>query len=589
MNELRNYPDWLWALRYGWQASPAFATASTIMLLGVALIPAVNVLLIRQLSNSLSHSHGAIGLIILTGLVFGAGGALQQVANTLSRVNAMRVNAFAADHFDCVLARSSARSYASELFMDKLRKARQCTSEGHVSSQFQATINIFTATITASTLALTLWDLSQGAAMISVLAPIPTAVAYAWYGRQESRLWPEAAQKNRRSVYFQDQISYQSTGSELVNLRASSFIASRSQEMRALYRKIRENLEGLAVVSDAMSGLATTVLFCLALVFLYRDSAQDAGAVFAGIAGLMSGIGAMAGIGYQIGELVTSIPANRHFRDFLRVEDDRVTELDIASVQNFCANDITVRYGDVVAVRSANLATDKGTLVAIVGENGSGKTSLIRAMMGSQPEASGSLKIGALSVDLSSGAFRYPYAVVQQDYGHYELTVREFLTMGLNRNDISESEIDEALRFAEAYSFVSELADGVQTLLGAQWGGVNLSGGQWQRLTIARAYLSDAPVWFLDEPTSAIDAPTEELIFHKLSKEASKRIIILTTHRVSTLRSTGFIYVMKKGTIVEEGTFGELLSHESEFKQMFHSQLENTAAPLSSASNNASS
>ncbi|MGV9195735.1 hypothetical protein ACTOVL_00800, partial [Arcanobacterium canis] len=77
--------------------------------------------------------------------------------------------------------------------------------------------------------------------------------------------------------------------------------------------------------------------------------------------------------------------------------------------------------------------------------------------------------------------------------------------------------------------------------------------------------------------------------FNKLSKEASKRIIILTTHRVSTLRSTGFIYVMKKGTIVEEGTFGELLSHESEFKQMFHSQLENTAAPLSSASNNASS
>ncbi|MGV9189251.1 hypothetical protein ACTOVN_00445 [Arcanobacterium canis] len=95
---------------------------------------------------------------------------------------------------------------------------------------------------------------------------------------------------------------------------------------------------------------------------------------------------------------------------------------------------------------------------------------------------------------------------------------------------------------------------------------------------MARAYLSDAPVWFLDEPTSAIDAPTEELIFNKLSKEASKRIIILTTHRVSTLRSTGFLYVMKKGTIVEEGTFGELLSHESEFKQMFHSQLENTAA-----------
>lgn len=577
MNEFRNYPDWLWALRYGWQASPAFATASTIALLCVALVPAVNVLLIRQLSSSLAHSDGAVALIILTGVVFGAGGAFQQVANTLSRVNAMKVNTFASDHFDSVLARRSANSYASESFMEKLRKARQCTVEGHVSSQFQATINILTATMTASTLALTLCDLSERAAMISVLAPIPTVVAYAWYGRQESRLWPDAAEKSRRSVYFQDQISYQSTGSELANLRASSFIASRSQEMRGLYRRIREKLEGLAVVSDAMSGLATTILFCLALIFLYRDSAQDVGAVFAGIVGLMSGIGAMAGIGYQVGELIISVPASRHFRDFLRTEDDHLPELDIESVQKFCASDVTVRYGDVVAVQLANLAAVQGALVAIVGENGSGKTSLIRAMMGTQPEVSGRLKIGELSVDLSSGAFRYPYAVIHQDYGHYELTVREFLTMGLNGEEISESQIVEALRFAEAYSFVSELAEGTRTLLGAQWGGVNLSGGQWQRLTIARAFLSNAPVWFLDEPTSAIDAPTEELIFEKFSREATRRIIILTTHRVSTLRSAGRIYVMQDGAIVEEGAFGELLSRGGEFNRMFHSQLENVA------------
>ena len=149
--------------------------------------------------------------------------------------------------------------------------------------------------------------------------------------------------------------------------------------------------------------------------------------------------------------------------------------------------------------------------------------------------------------------------------------------MGLNGEEISESQIVEALRFAEAYSFVSELAEGTRTLLGAQWGGVNLSGGQWQRLTIARAFLSNAPVWFLDEPTSAIDAPTEELIFEKFSREATRRIIILTTHRVSTLRSAGRIYVMQDGAIVEEGAFGELLSRGGEFKRMFHSQLENVA------------
>lgn len=112
-------------------------------------------------------------------------------------------------------------------------------------------------------------------------------------------------------------------------------------------------------------------------------------------------------------------------------------------------------------------------------------------------------------------------------------------------------------------------------MLGAHWGGSELSGGQWQRLAIARAVLSDAPIWFLEEPTSAIDAPPEHRIFDRLAKEAERRIIILSSHRVSTLRSAQNILVLKDGELCETGSYTDFMKPGAEFYNIFKTQLEN--------------
>lgn len=574
MNSCNSCGGWLWELIHGFRASKVWGVISTALVLLVAFIPAVNVVVLRFLSQALVGATSIAPLLVLAGVLFGAGGALQQVSNAASRINALRINTCSSDQFDVTMAKVPPDLYESEEFMGLVRKVRQCLSEGHPSSQFQASINIASAVITAASLAFALYALSPRAALVSLVVPIPTAMAYAWYGRQESRYWPLAAESNRRAVYLQDQFSYRRTGSELSLMNATSTLVFGAIGSRREYRRIREKLERKSVVSDSVSGAVTTLLFIVALVFLHRNAEHSVGAVFAGLVGLMSGVSAMAGVGYQVGELAISMPANRHFQSLLTMQQCEKRQRRALAVENLCVHDLNVAYGDVRAVTEVSFEARRGSLCALVGENGSGKTSLIRALEGVQHEVSGSVVVNGVARDIATSTDWFQFATVQQDYGRYELTVREFVSLGVPVSRLSDEAIHGALRFAEAEEFVESLPHGVESTLGAQWGGVELSGGQWQRLAIARAVLTDAPVWFLDEPTSAVDAPTEQRIFDRLAVEAERRIIILSSHRVSTLRAAANIIVLKKGSVCEAGSYPELMRTGTQFHRMFSSQLE---------------
>ena len=127
---------------------------------------------------------------------------------------------------------------------------------------------------------------------------------------------------------------------------------------------------------------------------------------------------------------------------------------------------------------------------------------------------------------------------------------------------------------ARAAEFVRALPAGLDTQLGEQWGGVGLSGGQWQRLALARLILRNTALWILDEPTSAIDAHAEEQIFATLRKVAADHMTILVSHRAWTLKHADVIHVVDHGTIVESGTYAELLGAGGRFAEIFASQIE---------------
>src|SRR5699024_4706351 len=118
------------------------------------------------------------------------------------------------------------------------------------------------------------------------------------------------------------------------------------------------------------------------------------------------------------------------------------------------------------------------------------------------------------------------FGLLTQEFGRFELTVREAVRLGSAREDVSDEEVWRALRAAHASEMVERMDGGLDQQLGEQFGGVGVSGGQWQRLALARIYLRDAPIWVLDEPTSAIDAEAEQGIFHELQRTRAGRITV---------------------------------------------------------------
>jgi ATP-binding cassette subfamily B protein len=163
------------------------------------------------------------------------------------------------------------------------------------------------------------------------------------------------------------------------------------------------------------------------------------------------------------------------------------------------------------------------------------------------------------------------FGLLTQEFGRYEFTVREVVGLG-GPGPVTDEDMARALVGAHADGLVAALPHGLDTQLGQQWHGVGLSGGQWQRLALARIHVRGAGIWILDEPTSAIDAETEEKIFQELRRTAEERITIVVSHRAWTLRAMDRIYVMDGGRIVQEGRYEELVDVPGRFAEIFAMQ-----------------
>lgn len=463
--------------------------------------------------------------------------------------------------------------------MDEVITARQCFSEGKTSTALQGLLNILFSVITAVTLVGALWEISPPGALVAVCAAFPVLMTYAWYGKQESRVWPTAARHSRRAAYFDEQLAHPRNAVELASTGGGRVFADASKESRRLATTVRDRLENLSVVSDSAAGLGSSVFLLIALVLFWQGGKGTAVDMAAGIVGIVSGMGAMSGLGYQVGELATSIPAVGRFRRFLG-DDSHSQAISVGIPSNArrvvqaVAQDLAVAYPShrELTVSGVNLRVRCGHMVAIVGGNGAGKTTLVRALSGVLPPAQGSC---TLTMDNGDVVAPGPdtVAFLGQDYGRYELTIREYLSLGMNHvpHDVA---LWEALTRVRLDGHVRKLPSQLDNQLGSSWGGVDLSGGQWQRLAIARLFLLDRPMWILDEPTSSIDAEVEVEIFDLLQAECRDRCIIVVTHRASTLTHMDDIVVMDQGRIVQRGTFDQLVHRDGRLREMFRGQLE---------------
>lgn len=244
--------------------------------------------------------------------------------------------------------------------------------------------------------------------------------------------------------------------------------------------------------------------------------------------------------------------------------------------------DVSFRYpgSDTLVLDHINLTIKRGQHVALVGENGAGKTTLSKLLAGLYQPVGGEVAVdGEPLASANIQTWHRQLGVLSQNFTQYDFaTAAENVWFGDVSKTPGQERVDAALREAEAAKFVAKLPKGVDSYVN-QWmesddgvKGVDLSGGQWQRLALARNFYRDSPIVILDEPTSAIDALAEARIFDRLFQQKQKTIITVS-HRLSTVEKADMIFMLAHGKVVEHGTHAELVVQHGAYYHMFESQL----------------
>ena len=239
----------------------------------------------------------------------------------------------------------------------------------------------------------------------------------------------------------------------------------------------------------------------------------------------------------------------------------------IFKIENIEFKNVYLKYDDFEALKDINLAVNKGEILALVGDSGGGKSSLINLLVRFYDTNSGEILIDKQNIkDFDLKTLRDNISIVTQRVYIFNDTIASNVAYG---QELDEARVIEALKKAHAFEFVSKMPDGIYTKLDEF--GTNLSGGQRQRVAIARALYKNPKILILDEATSALDNKSESIISEVISEVSKDIITIVIAHRLSTIKNASKIAVFKSGNIVNVGTQDELLQKCSEYQRLYNS------------------
>lgn len=349
---------------------------------------------------------------------------------------------------------------------------------------------------------------------------------------------------------------------------------STREYMRVSAAQVRTNLLGHALGSVA-TGAAYAALIALLLAGR-MEMAVGGAAAYA----ISTGINALTQVAFAINHLYEQGLYFGDYESFCALARARSEPAAgppaPARFESITLTGVTFSYpgADRPAVRGVDLTIRCGQTIALVGENGSGKSTLAKLLAALYRPDSGTITWDG--VDLGGyppDSVRERVAVVMQEPAKWPLSAAANITAGRHDRMVTPAQIEAAARQGDAHEFISELPRGYATLLSRHFtDGADLSGGQWQRLAIARAFFRDAPLLICDEPTANLDARAEHAVYRRLRDLAAGRTVVLITHRMASVRDADRIYVLDHGAVVEEGTHEELMALGGGYATLFSLQ-----------------
>ncbi len=336
----------------------------------------------------------------------------------------------------------------------------------------------------------------------------------------------------------------------------------------------RSELIMIALRFMLLSGYVGTIIMLFYYLFQGEIGVGAFAAVFSSLDQMFD---TMDGVfNYQIGAITRNFGAAQNYYTFLNLREREGTDPGAVERGNIELNGVSFTYpnSSKPALEDINLTVRKGETIAIVGVNGSGKSTLTRLLSGLYlPDKGRMLVDGRDASEIAPSRLYRGVSAVFQRYQSYKMSVDENVRISeTGKTAANEAVVRDVLEKADFPLDNGKLTEGLNTMLGKDFGGIDLSGGQWQRLSIARGLYRQHNLIVLDEPTAAIDPLKETEIYQRFAESAKNKTAVIITHRLGSAKIADRIVVLDKGRIAEQGTHEELLTRHGIYSEMYHEQ-----------------
>lgn len=413
-----------------------------------------------------------------------------------------------------------------------------------------------------------------------VFVSIPVILEKLQVAKYQAVFVQDTVQLNRRKKYAFGFLSGCDQKKEIAHYGAGDYISDKYlSACRELDKKEMQHIRLLGKCGLAFAGIKT--LFHCAALFMMAFLLVKGKITIGGFSVLLASFASLTNIFTQMfnhaGEIMQTGIMSSAFFELMEFEvRDGAVDLEDRGEYARLAH-VSYRYPNSTktALNDISLTIRKGERVAIVGENGAGKTTLAKLLSGFLLPAERSMELGGIDRNLLRERSIFDHiSAVYQDYGRYKLTLAENIYLGdtMDQNhDLKKPDMERichALEWANIW-FGTEPD---KMVLGKEFGGSELSGGQWQRIALARSFYRQRAVLLFDEPTAAIDPLEEMELYEKLNELAGEKTVILVTHRLGAARNADKIIVMENGSIAEMGNFDELMRLKGYFNNIWTEQ-----------------
>jgi ATP-binding cassette subfamily B protein len=576
-----------------WEANPGLTLSLAVLNLAQGGLPAARVwvskLLIDAVVAAVTTGGGTAALpqvLFLVALQF-AIGAAGNILGTIGNISQQLLQEQVANRIQLLVMRQANALdlvfFERPQFYDLLQQVQREATFRPV-QMVQTAFGLIRQVLTFVSLLALLVNLEWFIAVAALVSPIPAFISSARYGWQGYQMMRWQSPLRRMMSYLTNLMTSDAYNKEVKLFTVGNFFIERFSNLFQRYYAENRAL----VIRRYLAGAVWSMLTVLTsgLTFLYVAFRTLGGTISVG--GLTLYVQAADGVSQAFSALLSGLQSMYEHQLYLKTLFElldfqpqvRAPESPVPMrhpmAEGIEFRNVTYSYEgkDEPALKNVSFSIARGETVAIVGHNGAGKTTLVKLVARLYDPQAGQVLIDGRDVrEYDPDELRGEFGVLFQDYVSYQFSARENIGIGRVERLDDTSAIAAAASKSGASTVIEGLPQGYDTVLG-KWfdGGVNLSGGEWQKVALGRAFMREAQILILDEPSAALDARAEYELFTRLRELAHGRTAIFISHRFSTVRQADRILVFEQGRLIESGTHEELLELGGRYAELFNLQ-----------------